>query len=211
MTQRERMEAGLVYDPRNTELMEEQQIRLEKLYEFNATRPSEGEKRQKLLKEMLGSMGEGCYIEPPFRANWGGKNVHFGNHVYSNFNLTCVDDAPIYVGDDVMFAPNVTIATANHPVSPELRKDMLQYNRAVRIGNCVWIGSGAVIVPGVTIGDNTVIGAGSVVTRDIPANVVAVGNPCRVLREIGAHDREYFYKNEKIDWENLRENEGSAD
>ncbi|MBQ3029275.1 MAG: sugar O-acetyltransferase, partial [Lachnospiraceae bacterium] len=99
MTHRERMEAGLVYDPRNEDLMAEQQMRLEKQYDFNMTRPSEGEKRQKLMKEMLGSMGDGCYIEPPFRANWGGKNVHFGNHVYANFNLTCVDDAEIIVGD----------------------------------------------------------------------------------------------------------------
>jgi len=204
MTQRERMEAGLVYDPRDEELMAEQQMRLEKMYDFNATRPSEGEKRQQLMKEMLGSMGEGCYIEPPFRANWGGKNLHFGNHVYANFNLTCVDDAAIYVGNDVMFAPNVVITTTNHTINPELRKEMLQYVKPVRIGNCVWIGSGAIILPGVTIGDNTVIGAGSVVTKDIPANVVAVGNPCRVLREIGERDREFFYKNERIDWENLR-------
>lgn len=204
MTQRERMEAGLVYDPRDKALMEEQEMRLEKMYDFNATRPSEGEKRQKLMKEMLGSMGEGCYIEPPFRANWGGKNVHFGNHVYANFNLTCVDDAPIYVGNHVMFAPNVVITTTNHTIMPELRKEQYQYVRPVHIGENVWIGSGAVILPGVTIGDNTVIGAGSVVTKDIPANVVAVGNPCRVLREIGERDREFFYKNERIDWENLR-------
>ncbi|MDD5899690.1 MAG: sugar O-acetyltransferase [Lachnospiraceae bacterium] len=204
MTQRERMEAGLVYNPKDEELRAEQQMRLEIMYDFNATRPLEEEKRQRLMKEMLGSMGENCYIEPPFRANWGGKNLHFGNHVYANFNLTCVDDAPIYVGNDVMFAPNVVITTTNHTIDPELRKDMLQYVRPVHIGNCVWIGSGVVILPGVTIGDNSVIGAGSVVTKDIPANVVAVGNPCRVLREIGERDREFFYKNERIDWENLR-------
>ncbi|MBQ8847085.1 MAG: sugar O-acetyltransferase [Lachnospiraceae bacterium] len=204
MTHRERMEAGLVYDPRNEELMAEQQMRLERLYDFNMTRPSEGEKRQKLMKEMLGSVGEGCYIEPPFRANWGGKNLHFGNHVYANFNLTCVDDAEIFVGDHVMFAPNVVITTTNHTINPELRMKRMQYVKEVHIGNNVWIGSGAVILPGVTIGDNSVIGAGSIVTKDIPANVVAVGNPCRVLREIGERDREFFYKNERIDWENLR-------
>ncbi|MGN1085095.1 MAG: sugar O-acetyltransferase [Lachnospiraceae bacterium] len=204
MTQRERMEAGLVYDPWDEQLQAEQQMRLEKLYDYNMTRPSEGEKRKKLLKEMLGSVGEGCYIEPPLRANWGGKNLHFGNHVYANFNLTCVDDAAIIVGDDTMFAPNVVITTTNHTINPELRKDRMQYVKPVHIGKNVWVGSGAMIMPGVTIGDNTVIGAGSVVTRDIPANVVAVGNPCRVLREIGERDREYFYKNEKIDWENLK-------
>ncbi len=204
MTQRERMEAGLVYDPWDEQLQAEQQMRLEKLYDYNMTRPSEGEKRKKLLKEMLGSVGEGCYIEPPLRANWGGKNLHFGNHVYANFNLTCVDDAAIIVGDDTMFAPNVVITTTNHTINPELRKDRMQYVKPVHIGKNVWVGSGAMIMPGVTIGDNTVIGAGSVVTRDIPANVVAVGNPCRVLREIGERDREFFYKNERIDWENLR-------
>lgn len=203
MTQKERMEAGLVYDPLDTEIMADQAQRLELMYEFNTSRPSEFEKRTKLLNEMLGKMGDGCYIEPPFRANWAGKHLYLGNNVYVNFNLTIVDDADIFVGDRVMIGPNVTIATANHPISPELRARSLQYNRSVCIGNNVWIGAGAIIVPGITIGDNTVIGAGSVVTKDIPANVVAVGNPCKVLREIGENERTYFYKKERIDWENL--------
>ena len=126
-----------------------------------------------------------------------------GNNVYANFNLTVVDDGNIYIGDNVMFGPNVTIATANHPILPELREKGLQYNKDVHIGKNVWIGAGVVIVPGITIGNDSVIGAGSVVVKDIPANVVAVGNPCRVLREISQHDREYFYRNERIDWENL--------
>lgn len=168
-----------------------------------ATRPSEMKKRAALLKQMLGAIGENCYIEPPFRANWGGKHVYMGNNVYANFNLTVVDDGNIYIGDNVMFGPNVTIATANHPILPELREKGLQYNKDVHIGKNVWIGAGVVIVPGITIGNNSVIGAGSVVVKDIPANVVAVGNPCRVLREISQHDREYFYRNERIDWENL--------
>ncbi len=203
MTQKERMLAGLVYDPADDSIMSEQMTYLEKMYDFNATRPSEMEKRQALLKEMLGSVGENCYIEPPFHSNWGGKHVHMGSNVYANFGLTCVDDADIYIGDKVMFGPNVVIATANHPINAKLREKGYQYNKEVHIGNNVWIGAGAVIVPGVTIGDNSVIGAGSVVTKDIPANVVAVGNPCRVLREIGEHDRKYFYRNEEIDWENL--------
>ena len=203
MTQRERMFAGLIYNPSDDSIMEEQVIYLEKMYDFNATRPSEMEKRRVLMKEMLGDVGENCYIEPPFHANWGGKHVHMGNNVYANFGLTCVDDADIYIGDKVMFGPNVVIATANHPINAELREKAYQYNKEVHIGNNVWIGAGAVIVPGVTIGDNSVIGAGSIVTKDIPANVVAVGNPCRVLREIGEYDRKYFYKNEEIDWENL--------
>lgn len=198
------MERGIIYDPNAPELASEQAVYMEKLWEFNQLRPSEYEKKIKYMKETFAECGDRCYIELPFRANWGGKNLHFGNSVYANFNLTIVDDGDIYVGDRVMFGPNVTIATANHPIEPTLRRSAMQYNKPVRIGENVWIGAGSVIVPGVTIGKNSVIGAGSVVVKDIPENVVAVGNPCRVLREIGEHDREYFYKNEKIDWENLR-------
>lgn len=204
MTQKERMERGIIYDPNAPELASEQAVYMEKLWEFNQLRPSEYEKKIKYMKETFAECGDGCYIELPFRANWGGKNLHFGNSVYANFNLTVVDDGDIYVGDRVMFGPNVTIATANHPIEPTLRRSAMQYNKPVRIGENVWIGAGSVIVPGVTIGKNSVIGAGSIVVKDIPENVVAVGNPCRVLREIGEHDREYFYKDEKIDWENLR-------
>ena len=127
--------------------------------------------------------------------------MHTGNGVYGNFNLTLVDDGDIYIGDRCMFGPNVTVATAGHPVEPKLRSRGLQFNLPVHIGKNVWVGAGAVILPGVTIGDNSVIGAGSVVTKDIPANCVAVGNPCRVLREIGEHDRIYYYKDRKIDLE----------
>lgn len=155
------------------------------------------------MTEVFAECGENCYIELPFHANWGGHHVHFGSGIYANSNLTCVDDGHIYVGDKVMFGPNVTIATAGHPVNPELRGRALQFNRDVYIGENAWIGAGVIILPGVHIGRNTVIGAGSVVTRDIPDDVVAVGNPCRVLREIGEKDREFFYKSERIDWENL--------
>lgn len=203
MTQKERMEAGMIYDSADKEIMNDQAQGLELMYEFNNSRPSEMEKRTQLLGRMLGKMGEDCYIEPPLRANWAGRNLYLGSHVYVNFNLTIVDDADIFIGDRVMIGPNVTIATANHPISPQLRARGLQYNKSVSIGNNVWIGAGAIIVPGITIGDNAVIGAGSVVTKDIPANVVAVGNPCKVLREIGEREEIFFYKEEKIDWENL--------
>ncbi|MCR4798412.1 MAG: sugar O-acetyltransferase [Lachnospiraceae bacterium] len=203
MTQYDRMKAGLIYNPAAPQIEEEQFPLLENLYDFNHTRPSEQKKRQELMQKMFGSIGKGCYIEPPFHANWAGKNVFFGDYVYANFNLTIVDDGNVYVGDKVMFGPNVVIATANHPIHPSLREDMLQYNKDVHIGRCVWIGAGAVIVPGVTIGDNSVIGAGSIVTKDIPANVVAVGNPCKVIREIGQRDKEFFYKEEAIDWEEI--------
>ena len=193
------MHSGALYRANDPDLMAEQLRCLEKMYDFNATRPSDGEKRTALLKQMLAEVGEGCYIEPPFHANWGGKHVHFGNKVYANFGLTCVDDTHIYVGDMTMFGPNVTVATANHPILPELRENAYQYNLPVHIGRNCWIGAGTVIVPGVSIGDNTVIGAGSVVTKDIPANVVAVGNPCRVMREISERDRDFYHKDMRID------------
>ena len=196
---KKRMQEGRLYLPEDEEIMRQQLLCLEKLYDYNATRPNEQEKREALLKEMFAEIGEGCYIEPPLHANWAGAHVHFGNNVYANFNLTLVDDTDIYVGDKVMFAPNVTVATAGHPINPELRYQAMQYNIPVHIGNNVWIGANAVVLPGVTIGDNSVIGAGSVVTKDIPANVVAVGNPCRVIREIGEHDKIYYYKDRKID------------
>jgi len=192
-----------VYDPTDENIMQEQFKCLEKLYDFNATRPSQLKERFELLKEMFAEIGEGCYIEPPLHANWAGKHVHFGKNVYANFNLTLVDDTHIYVGDYTMLAPNVVIATAGHPILPELREKGYQYNLPVTIGKNCWIGAGAIVLPGVTIGDNTVIGAGSVVTRDIPANVVAVGNPCKVLRQINEHDKEYFYRDMKIDYDFL--------
>ncbi|MHA2762570.1 sugar O-acetyltransferase [Vibrio harveyi] len=171
---------------------------LETLYDYNQTRPSEGEKRSNILNHLLASVGKNCYIEPPLRANWG-CHTHLGDNVYANFNLTLVDDTHIYIGDHVMIGPNVTIATAGHPIDPELRRDIAQFNIPVHIGNNVWIGANSVVLPGVTIGENSVIGAGSVVTKDIPANVVAVGNPCRVLREIGEHDKEFYFRERKIE------------
>ncbi len=194
----EKMHSGEIYDPNDSDIMSEQAKCLEKLYDFNATRPCEFDKRQKLLKEMFAEIGEDCYIEPPLRANWGGKHIHFGNSVYANFNLTCVDDTHIYVGDCTMFAPNVVLATAGHPILPELREKAYQFNMPIHIGRNCWLGAGVIVMPGVNIGDNTVIGAGSVVTKDIPSDVVAVGNPCKVLRPIGERDKEYYYKDRKI-------------
>ena len=198
MSMIDRMHTGELYLPGDDEIMREQTLCLEKLYDFNATRPLEGEKRTKLLKEMFAEIGDGCYIEPPLHSNWGGRHVHFGRNVYANFNLTLVDDTHIYVGDYTMFGPNVTVATAGHPILPELREQGYQYNAPVRIGKNCWIGAGVVIVPGITIGDNVVVGAGSIVTKDLPDNVVAVGNPCKVLREVNEHDKEYYFKDRKI-------------
>lgn len=203
MTQKEKMTSGELYLPDGEEITTEQLQCLDRLYDFNQTRPTELDKREKMLKEMFGDIGENCYIEPPLHANWGGKHCHFGKNVYANFNLTLVDDSHIYVGDYTMLGPNVVIATAGHPILPELREKAYQYNMPIHIGRNCWIGAGALIMPGVTIGDNTVIGAGSVVTKDIPANVVALGNPCRVLREIGEHDREFYFKDKRIDYSKL--------
>ena len=205
MTQYERMVAGLIYDPADPEIVSEQVPLQDKLWELNRLRPSDLAEKERLLGELFAEFGAGSYVELPLRANWGGRHVHFGRGVYANFNLTLVDDGHIYVGDHVMFGPNVTIATANHPMEPSLRERGLQYNRDVYIGENTWIGANAVVVPGVTIGKNCVIGAGSVVTRDIPDGVVAVGNPCRVLREVGERDREFYYRQDRIDWENLQE------
>ena len=194
---------GELYNCVNSELVAEQTKCLELQYEYNNTRPSEGEKRKALLKEMLAECGEGCYVEPPLHANWGGHNVHFGNHVYANFNLTIVDDTHVYVGNNVLFAPNVILATAGHPIDPTLRASDYQFNMPIRIGNNVWLGAGVIVMPGVTIGDNSVVGAGSVVTKDIPPNVVAFGTPCKVVREIGDRDKEYYFKNRKIDYSKI--------
>ena len=200
MTDYEKMHSGEIYNPSDDTIFEEQIKCLDRLYDFNATRPTELDKRSQMLKEMLAEVGENCYIEPPFHSNWGGKNVHLGKNVYFNFNATLVDDTHIYIGDCTMLGPNVVIATAGHPILPELREKALQYNLPVHIGRNCWLGAGVIVLPGVTIGDNTVIGAGSVVTKDIPANVVAVGNPCKVLREISEHDKEYYYKDRRIEY-----------
>lgn len=202
MNEREKLHTGELYLPCGDEIMREQLCCLDKLYDFNATRPTEISKRKALLSEMFAEIGEGCYIEPPLHSNWGGKHCHFGKGIYANFNVTLVDDTHIYVGDHTMLGPNVIIATAGHPICPELRERGYQYNAPVRIGKNCWLGAGVIILPGVTVGDNTVIGAGSVVTKDIPSGVVAVGNPCRVLREVNERDREYYFKDRKIDTDN---------
>ena len=198
-TNREKMHTGELYQPGDPEILTWQAQCLDRLYDYNMTRPTEAEKREALLRKMLAEVGEGCYIEPPFHANLGGAHVHFGSYVYANFNLTCVDDTHIYVGDFTMFGPNVTLATAGHPILPELRQKGYQYNMPIRIGRNCWLGAGVIVLPGVTIGDNVVVGAGSVVTHDLPSNVVAVGTPCQVLREVNEHDRAYYFKERKID------------
>lgn len=166
---------------------------------YNNTLPTEVEKRAKLLKEIFAEVGENCCVETPINSNWGCKHVHLGKCVYINSNVTFVDDDHIYIGDYTMLAPNVMLSTAGHPILPSLRLEGYQYGFPIHIGKNVWIGSGVQILPGVTIGDNTVVGSGSVVTRDIPANCVAMGFPCRVVREIGEKDKKYYFRDREID------------
>lgn len=188
-----------LYLPGEPEIYEVQFACLDKLYDYNATRPHEQKRRSELLRDMFAEIGPDCYIEPPLHSNWGGNHVHFGRNIYANFNLTLVDDTHIYVGDYTMIGPNVTLATAGHPINAELRERSYQFNAPVRIGCNCWIGAGVVVLPGITVGDNVVIGAGSIVTKDLPDNVVAVGNPCRILREVDERDRETYFKGRKID------------
>ncbi len=198
MSMKEKLHTCELYLPDDDEIMQEQLLCLDRLYDFNNTRPTQLSKRDEMLKEMFAEIGKDCYIEPPLHSNWGGKHCHFGDCVYANFNLTLVDDTHIYIGSNTMIGPNVTIATAGHPILPELREQAYQFNAPVHIGKNCWLGAGVIVLPGVTIGDNSVIGAGSVVTKDIPENVIAVGNPCRILREIGEKDRKYYFKDLKI-------------
>ena len=199
MTEREKIHSGKIYWPNDPTIMEEQLGYLDLMDEYNRTPRRLQAERYEMLKKLFAEVGENCYIESPYFANWGGHHVHLGSNVYANAGLKLVDDTHIYVGDCTMFGPNVVIATAGHPIDPELRRRGLQYNLPVQIGKNCWLGAGVIVMPGVTIGDNTVIGAGSIVTKDIPSNVVAVGNPCRVLREVGEHDWVYYYRDRKID------------
>ncbi|GAX01717.1 sugar O-acetyltransferase [Secundilactobacillus silagei] len=197
------MHNGNLYLPEDKAILKRQEAAQELLYDYNQTRPGEHEKRQQLLKKMFAKIGDDCYLEPPFNSNWGGSHVYFGDHIYANYNFTAVDDTYIYVGDYTMFGPNVTLASAAHPVLPELREKAYQYNLPIKIGRNCWFGAGVIVLPGITIGDNSVIGAGSIVTKDVPANVVAVGNPCHILRKITAKDHKYYTHNREIDWSKI--------
>lgn len=184
MTELEKFNLGLEYDCTDPEIGEIQHVYRRKLWEYNQLGPDQNEEKQKYMHEVFAECGEDNFIESPFHANWGGHHVHFGNGIYANSGLTLVDDADIYVGSHTMFGPNVVVASAGHPIDPEKRKHSIEINKPVHIGENVWIGAGVIIIPGITIGDNSVIGAGSVVVKDIPANVVAVGNPCKVIHPI---------------------------
>lgn len=207
MSLKHQMENGLLFvehghrDPKDSayanELAEQRKRCKEVLFDFNHTRPSDYEAKDKLLRGLLGSMGERVFLEAPVHMAYG-CNVHMGTRVYANFNLVIVDDITVTIGNQVMFGPNVTISATGHPVYPEYRHKGAHFSLPVTIGNGVWIGANTTILPGVTIGDNAVIGAGSVVTKDIPANTLALGVPCKVKKEIGEHERQYYYRDRQV-------------
>ncbi|MDO5575295.1 MAG: sugar O-acetyltransferase, partial [bacterium] len=175
---------GTLFLTNPDELNAEELPGLELQARYNQTAPSDMEERKALLQQMFAEIGEGSMVMQPFHSNWGGKRLHLGKNVFANVGLTVLDGADIYIGDNTMIGPNVQMIASSHPVEPELREQGYLYCLPVTIGRNCWIGAGAIILPGITIGDQAIIGAGSVVTKDIPANVVAVGSPCRVIRNL---------------------------
>ena len=200
MNQKERMLSGLPYKAWLDGLEEERESCKAMIYEFNQLRPEERDRIPEILKKLFGKTGEEIWIEPPFHCDYG-WNIETGENFYANYGTTILDVGKVTIGDNVMLAPNVSIYTASHPIHPLSRNSGYEYGIPVSIGNNVWIGGNVVILPGITIGDNAVIGAGSVVTKDIPANVIAAGNPCRILREITEDDRRFYYKDREFDVE----------
>lgn len=196
MTEKERMLEGKLYISMDEELINDikKSRRITRLY--NTTTEEEQDYRKELLKELFESTKENYYIEPPFRCDYG-CNISIGNNFYANYDCIILDVNKVIIGDNVFFAPRVSVFTAGHPIDAEIRNMQLEYGKPVVIGNDVWVGGNTVINPGVTIGDNVVIGSGSVVTKDIPSGVVAAGNPCKVIRKINAEDKKY--------WEELKE------
>lgn len=198
MTQKERMIANLPYKAWMDGLSEERLENKKRIYQYNHLPPEQWNEQVDLLKRILGKTGDEVYIEPPFHCDYG-YNIEVGENFYANYNLVILDVGKVRIGKNVMFAPNVSIYTAGHPVHPDSRNSGYEYGIDITIGDNVWIGGNVCVLPGVKIGDNVVIGAGSVVTKDLPDNVIAAGNPCRVIRKITQEDRNFYYKNRKFD------------
>jgi acetyltransferase-like isoleucine patch superfamily enzyme len=201
MNEKEKMLNGKPYKSFGSELLNERQYAKELIFDFNSLRPSEIDERNDIIKKLFGKTVKNFFIEPPFRCDYG-YNIEIGENFYSNYNCIILDCAKVTIGDNVLFAPNVSLYTAGHPVHHELRNAEYEYAFPITIGNNVWVGGNTVINAGVSIGDNCVIGSGSVVTKDISANTIAVGNPCRILREITDEDKKYYFKNLKFEEEN---------
>lgn len=198
MNQKERMLNELPYKAWMDGLEEERTENRMRIYEFNSCRPDKKDEMKKMIKNIFGKTGEEVWIEQPFHCDYG-KNIEVGENFYANFNAVILDVGKVTIGKNVILAPNVSIYTAGHPIHPDSRNSGYEYGIPVTIGDNVWIGGSVVINPGVTIGNNVVIGSGSVVTKDIPDNMIAVGNPCRVIREITEDDRKYYFKDRVFD------------
>ena len=184
MNEKEKMLAGMVYDATDPELVAELLVTREILHEYNSLKPSETQRMKEILKGILGSVGDDNFlINQPFRCDYG-KQISIGRRFFANFNFTVLDEAPVKIGDDCFVGPNVSIYTACHSTDPVKRNTRQEWAKPVTIGNNVWIGGSVTILSGVTIGDNVTIGAGSVVVGDIPSNTVAVGNPCKVIKNL---------------------------
>lgn len=197
MTEFEKMISEKPYNSRDPSCKNKFLSNKKKLYKFNNLSPLNWKKSKKILKTILGETKENLTIEQPFHCDYG-INIEVGNNFFANYNLVILDVAKVIIGENVLIAPNVAIYTARHPVSAEIRNSGEEYGIGVTIGNNVWIGGNSVILPGCHIGDNTVIGAGSVVTKDIPNNVIAAGNPCKVIRTITEEDKKYYYKKREL-------------
>lgn len=188
MTEKEKMLAGKLYSAEDEELSALRRKARNLCWQYNQTNEDQKPLRRSILDELIGSKGKNPNIKPSFRCDYG-FNISVGDNFYANYDCIILDIAPVKIGDNVMFGPRVCIYAAGHPLDPEIRAGGLEFGRPVTIGSNVWIGGNTVINPGVTIGNNVVIGSGSVVTKDIPDNVIAVGNPCRVLRPINEDDK----------------------
>ena len=197
------MLAGLPYKAWLDGLSEERMENKERIYRYNSLSPEQGEEQAALIKEIIGKCGENIWIETPFHCDYG-WNIEVGENFFANYNLTILDVGKVVIGKNAQIAPNVSIYTAGHPVHPDSRNTGYEYGIGVTIGDNVWLGGNTVINPGVTIGNNVVIGAGSVVTKDLPDDVIAVGNPCRVLRKITEEDRKYYFKDREFDVEDYK-------
>ena len=205
MNMKERMQAGLPYRAWLDGLEEERMENKRRIYRFNHLEPDDTEESGRLIKDILGKTGKYIQVEQPFHCDYG-RNIEVGENFFANYNLTVLDVGKVIIGDNVMFGPNVSLYTAGHPIHPESRNSGYEYGIGITIGNNVWLGGNVVVVPGVHIGDNAVIGAGSVVTKDVPANVAAAGNPCRIIRKITEEDKHYYYKNKRFDVDDYLQN-----
>lgn len=196
MNDKEKMLNGILYDGSAKELVSERLENWKRLQKYNSWPISNLSELDLLVKQILGSSKGKIRIKPPFYCDYG-YNIHVGENFFANYNLTILDTAPIYIGDNVKLGPNVSIFAAGHPIDPTIRNTGMEFGQGILIGNNVWIGGNTVINPGIKIGNNAVIGSGSVVTKDIPCNMVAVGNPCKVIRKISQHDKIYYFKNKQ--------------